>query len=39
MKVVTIATGPDEIVAVLGNIERSRAPPTPPQLELDFAAA
>lgn len=40
MKVVTIATGPEDILAVIGNLERrSRAPPTTPQLELDFAAA
>jgi hypothetical protein len=39
MKVVTIATDPDDILAVVGNLPPTRAPPPSPQLELDFAAA
>ena len=39
MKVVTIATDHDDILAVLGNLPTARAPPPPRQLELDFAAA
>ncbi|MCP5041159.1 MAG: hypothetical protein GY944_09010 [bacterium] len=39
MKVVTIANDPDEILDVLGNLPRSRAPPPTGQLQLDFAAA
>ncbi len=37
--VVTIANDPDEILDVLGNLPRSRAPPPTGQLQLDFAAA
>ena len=39
MKLVTIATDPDDILAVVGNLPPTRAPPPSPQLELDFARA
>ena len=39
MKLVAIATDPDDILVVVGNLPPPRAPPPSPQLELDFAAA
>ncbi|MDH3285819.1 MAG: transposase [Acidobacteriota bacterium] len=39
MKLVTIATEPDDILDVLGNLPPARAPPLNRQLELDFVAA
>ncbi len=39
MKVVAIAKDPGEVRALVGKLERSRAPPSAPQLEFDFVAA
>ena len=39
MKVVTIATSHDDILAVLDKLPTARAPPPNQQLELDCAAA